>query len=122
MSFIRLFAFLFGVIFIAVGVMGFIPSFTPDGLLLGYFEVDDIHNVIHLLSGIAAILAAFSLYFSRLYFQIFGIIYGLVTILGFVLGGDLYLIHVNMADNILHLGISIVALFLGFFTRPTDLR
>ena len=114
MGFIRAMAFIFGVILVAVGVMGFIPSLVTDGLLFGYFQVDQVHNLIHLMTGALALLASASTPYSQLFFQIFGIFYGIVTIFGFVFAGNLLFIQVNMADNFLHLGIAIVALFFGF--------
>lgn len=114
---LRTMAILFGIAFIFAGVAGFLPALTQNGLLFGVFEVDAMHNIVHLVSGVIAIMAATSYKFSKLYFQIFGIIYGIVTLVGFVNGGDLYIMHVNMADNFLHLIITIVALLLGFFTQ-----
>lgn len=119
MAALRVFALLFGLAFLAGGVMGFLPQFVIDGDLLGYFEINSTHNMVHLVSGVLALLAASTASYSRLYFQVFGIIYGIVTILGFVLGGDLYVMHVNFADNILHLVISIISLYLGFLFRTS---
>lgn len=111
---IRFIAVLFGIGFIFAGVAGFLPSFTPNGLLFGIFEVNSMHNIVHLVSGVIAIMAATSHYFSRLFFQVFGVIYSIVAILGFARGGDLFIMHANMADNFLHLGIGVIALLLGF--------
>jgi hypothetical protein len=109
-------AWLFAIVFGAVGVLGFVPGLTTEGHLLGIFEVDTIHNVIHLLSGAAAAFAASqSKEYSVWYFKIFGAVYALVTIIGFVQGTTvLGLIGVNMADNVLHLAIAAAALGLGF--------
>jgi hypothetical protein len=105
----------FGIIFVLIGILGFVPGITSDGYLLGIFEVDTLHNVIHLLSGIIAFMCAGSDMGAKSFFKIFGVIYGLVTILGFLQGGSvLGLFGVNMADNLLHLLISVVALYLGF--------
>lgn len=114
---VRILAVLFGIGFIFAGVAGFLPAFTPDGLLFGIFMVGMIHNIVHLVSGILAIMAATSIHYSRLYFQVFGIVYGIVTVLGFWKKGDLsfMLMHMNMADNFLHLGITLAALYIGFF-------
>ena|SRR5579863_3311796 len=116
---IRIAAVIFGIAFIFAGIAGFLPQFTTDGMLFGYFEVNAMHNVIHLISGVIAIMAATSFAYSKLYFQIFGVIYGLVAIAGFVLHGDLSFImmQVNMADNILHAVIAIIALYLGFSAK-----
>jgi len=105
----------FGIIFIAVGVLGFVPGITQNGMLLGIFQVDALHNIIHLLSGIVALLSAGSASGAKTYFKVFGVVYALVTIIGFLQGQTvLGLINVNAADNVLHLLIAIVALVLGF--------
>ena len=78
------------------------------------------HNVVHLLSGAAALACGLaSVAASRLYFRIFGIVYGLVAILGFVQGNThlLGLISNNMPDVWLHVAISVAALILGFGVR-----
>jgi hypothetical protein len=112
---IRFIAVLFGIAFIFAGVAGFMPAFTTNGALLGVFEVDSMHNLVHIVSGVIAIMAATSLKATRLYFIIFGIIYTIVAILGFWRNGDLIMMHVNMADNILHIVIGVVSLFLGYY-------
>lgn len=109
-------ALTFGIILTAVGVLGFVPGITSDGTLLGIFEVDVLHNIIHLLSGLLALGAARGMGLSpRRYFQVFGVVYAVVTIAGFLQGETvLGLIGVNMADNVLHLAIAAVALYAGF--------
>lgn len=109
-------AWVFAAVFALVGILGFVPGITSNGHLLGIFEVDLIHNIIHLVSGIAfAFAARSSAATSRLTFKVFGGVYALVTIVGFVQGDTvLGLIGVNMADNVLHLAIAAVALAIGF--------
>ncbi|MDT0235417.1 DUF4383 domain-containing protein, partial [Curtobacterium sp. BRB10] len=63
-------ALLFGVVFLIVGIAGFIPGLTMDmgsmsmaghgsmALLLGLFQVSVLHNIVHLLFGIVGLLAA----------------------------------------------------------------
>ncbi|AHE68152.1 DUF4383 domain-containing protein [Legionella oakridgensis] len=118
MSIERSLAIIFGLVFILVGIAGFVPNLLTDGnLLMGLFMVDPIHNSVHLLSGIIALIAASTTVFSRLYFQIFGTVYGIVALIGFITGGNLIVMHMNIADNFLHLIIAVVALFIGFFMR-----
>ncbi|MCC7436762.1 DUF4383 domain-containing protein [Candidatus Nomurabacteria bacterium] len=106
---------LFGIIFVAVGILGFIPGITSDGYLLGIFEVNALHNIIHLATGIIALMVAGSHSKSKAFFKIFGVVYGLVTVVGFLHGHSVFgLIGVNVADNLLHLVITVVALVLGF--------
>lgn len=107
-----------GWVFVVVGVLGFVPVVTSNGSLLGLFDVDATHNVVHLLSGIVALLMARSEGNARLYMKIFGVVYALVTIVGFVQGDTvLNLFVVNGADNVLHLVIAAVALYAGFGMR-----
>ena len=112
---------LFGVVFLLVGILGFIPGITSNGHLLGIFEVDALHNIIHLLSGILAFAMGGSVSGARNYFRIFGVVYAVVTVVGFLQGDTvLGLIGVNMADHILHLIIAVVALWFGFAGSGKD--
>ena len=106
----------FGVVFLLVGVLGFVPGVTTeDGLLLGIFQVSALHNVIHLLSGAAALLAAKSEDYAQLYFRIFGAVYAVVALVGWVQGTTvLGLIEVNVADNVLHTVLAVAILGVGF--------
>ena len=117
----------FGIVFVAIGLLGFVPALTPNGNLLGIFHVDAVHNIIHLASGVAALLAASSAAYARLYFQIFGVVYAIVAAGGFIpalqFGEEqklLGLIHVNLADNLLHVAIAASALYFGFVHREDD--
>ncbi|EKD75868.1 MAG: hypothetical protein ACD_44C00001G0009 [uncultured bacterium] len=113
MDIVRKLAVIFGVAFIAAGIAGFIPGLVTDGnLLLGIFEIDSMHNGVHLLSGIIALVSATQFSYARLYFQVFGVIYTIVAILGFITEGNM--MHMNMADNLLHLVIGIASLYIGF--------
>ena len=56
-------------------------------MLLGIFHVNLAHNVVHLLSGAAALFAGLAGGNAPLwFFRVFGIIYGLVAVLGFFAG------------------------------------
>ncbi len=114
-------AVVFGIAFIAAGILGFVPGITTsDGYLLGIFHVNAAHNVIHLVSGAAALYAGMqSESLSRLYFQVFGVIYALVALLGLFYGREplLGFIAHNPADVVLHLVIAAAALYLGFGYR-----
>lgn len=117
---LKTFAIVFGIALVLVGILGFVPSVTPNGHLLGLFHVNALHNLIHLLSGFAALWCGFSSrYHSRLYFQIFGVIYALVAVLGFFYGYEpiFGIIANNIADAWLHVAIAAGALFLGFFYK-----
>ncbi|MFA6095379.1 MAG: DUF4383 domain-containing protein [Candidatus Paceibacterota bacterium] len=106
----------FGIVLLVIGVLGFVPGVTTDGSLLGIFDVDALHNVVHVLTGVIAIVVAKkSMDASRMFLKVFGVVYGLVAIVGFAQGDTvLGLFGVNMADNVLHLVIAVLALWLGF--------
>lgn len=118
---LRILAVLFGIGFIFLGVAGFLPEFMPNGLLLGMFQVDFLHNAIHLVSGVIAIMCALTYRHARLFFQVFGIFYLVFALVGFIWGGDLGFLAIpsNTADNILHVIIAIISLYFGFFLRRT---
>lgn len=103
-----------GVVFVLIGIWGF---FTSDNMLLGMFEVDTVHNMVHLLSGVLALaMAAMGESSAKLYGKIFGVVYALVTVLGFVMPDQklLGLMQVNLNDNYLHLVLAVVLLWIGF--------
>jgi hypothetical protein len=113
-SLVKSLTWILGIVLLLVGILGFV-----NNPILGIFEVDTIHNSIHILSGVIALIAVSSgESMARLYLIVFGIVYGLVTILGFMNGGNvLGLIMVNQADNYLHAAISIVCLGVGFGSK-----
>lgn len=125
----RLFALIIGLVFLVAGVLGYIPGITTSGgMLLGIFEVDAIHNIVHLAVGILGIGAWYWERWSRLYCQVLGVFYLIVGILGFVpalMTADgllLGLFHVNAADNVLHLVVGAVAAYAGFVPQAAGRR
>lgn len=114
---LRTAAIIFGIGFLLVGVLGFVPDITTGQMLLGIFHVNALHNIVHLFSGaVALITGLMSTSAARMYFRVFGIVYALVAILGFSVGHGLLLglIANNVADTWLHVVIAVVALVLGF--------
>ena len=117
-------ATLVGVIFLVIGVLGFVPAATTNGMLLGLFHVNVWHNIVHLVTGLVALSAgcgccgvcSISQWTPKLFFQAFGIIYGAVAVLGFYYGNEALfgVIANNFADSVLHAGIAVVSLYLGF--------
>lgn len=118
-------AVLFGIVFILIGILGFVPGITDNQMLLGIFHVNAAHNVVHLLSGAAALFAGMtSAGAARIYFRVFGVVYGLVAILGLMNMGQhtmlLGLISNNDADTFLHIAIAAVSLLLGFLPARAE--
>jgi|SRR3989344_5868447 len=113
-------AWIFGIVVLVVGVLGFVPGITMEGMLLGIFQVDAMHNIVHILTGILAIAAAMGTgTYARLYFKVFGVVYGLVAVLGLVTDGSVLGMTMNMADHLLHVLITAFALYVGFAMKDS---
>jgi hypothetical protein len=122
----RRYAFLLGIVFLVVGVLGFVDPLTPDGRLFGLFMVNAAHNWFHLLSGVFGVLASRAensrVPLGFAWFVL--IVYGLLTLMGFMIpsqqGMLLGAIPVNPADNMLHLllALSALAVIVAIQRRP----
>lgn len=121
---IKTLAVLFGALFVAIGILGFVPAMAPAGLLFGVFAVDPLHNMLHLITGVVALVVGLgSERNSTIFFQVFGILYTLLAVVGFVYGGSVMLgMAHNTADAGLHLAIGLVALFVGFVLPHLPVR
>jgi hypothetical protein len=119
-----------GATFLLVGVLGFIPGITTDydqmtfaghesgAKLLGIFEVSILHNLVHLLFGIAGIAMARTISNARLYLIGGGAIYLVLWLYGLVIDHDsaANFVPVNSADNWLHLFLGLGMIALGLLT------
>jgi hypothetical protein len=119
-------AILFGIVFLAVGILGFVPGVTTDvngmPMLLGIFHVNTAHNFVHIASGVVFLLCGMAgAGASRMFFKIFGLVYALVAVLGFMKGDDYLLGYIsnNTATTWLHVVLALAMLWLGFGTRET---
>ena len=111
---------IYGVVFLIVGFLGFIPWLKKAGLLLGLFYATPFNNILYILTALAAFWAAsVSAHASRNFFRIFGAVYLALALIGFGMGkGYIFgVIAQHTADNVLHLVFAIVALFFGFAPR-----
>ena len=125
-----------GVVFLLVGVLGFIPGITSnydqlkfasagsDALLLGLFQVSILHNIVHLLFGVLGLAMARSVSGARTYLVFGGIIYLVLFLYGLLVGQDsaANFVPLNTADDILHLllGIGMILLGVVLTRRRTD--
>lgn len=108
------FTLILGVVFAATGILGWISGGHDHQLVV--FGINMTHNLVHLLSGIVALLAALAggEKYSKLYCLVFGAVYGVVALAGFLnVSQVVTLLNLNTADNFLHLGISAASLYFG---------
>ncbi|MBO4209167.1 DUF4383 domain-containing protein [Micromonospora echinofusca] len=118
--------------FVLVGLLGFVPgvttgygdlSFAGHGSgakLLGVFQVSVLHNVVHLLFGLAGLVLSRSVVGSRIYLAGGGAVYLALWLYGLVIdhASAANFIPVNGADNWLHLGLGLGMLILGLLLSP----
>ena len=133
---VRLAALAFGIVFLLVGLAGFIPGITTgldslhigghhsEALLLGLFQVSVLHNVVHLLFGVAGIALSRRPAPARLYLRVGGIVYLVLWLYGLVIDKDSManFVPLNTADDWLHfvLAIAMIGLsFLPLHSEPT---
>lgn len=129
-------ATIMGVVFILVGLLGFVLRDTLSDALGMHLSLT--HNLVHLISG------AVSLYFgtagtisgARTFDIIFGVVYGLLGVVGFIAGGQgspsagvpgpagdnfwkVLTGHLELgaADHVVHILIGIVYLIGGLLTK-----
>jgi len=120
----QLYALLFGIVLLAIGILGFIADSSfgtgsdVDGSDFIVFEVNGWHNIVHILSGLLGLALARRRDTARAYALGFGAVYLVVTIWGFITGDQvLWLIPVDAADNVLHLLIATAGLAAGLASR-----
>ncbi len=112
----RIISLVFGVTFIAVGILGFIPN--PLISNQGLFAVNAVHNVVHLILGCSFIFGALKFPGNENRLLIIMGLGGIaVTIVGLLSPGDMMLgiIHANDADHWLHFGLTTIILASGLF-------
>jgi hypothetical protein len=119
-----------GVVFLLVGIAGFIPGITThydtlsfaghhsEAKLLGVFQVSILHNIVHLLFGIAGIAMARRADAARLYLIGGGAVYLLLWIYGLAVSdtSSANFVPINTADDWLHFALGIGMIGLGVAT------
>lgn len=104
-------AWIIGALTLLMGILGFVFG-SP---LFGIFEVSTNMNIVYLTTGALSVAAGFaSKKLTHWHLKVFGLLFGFMTFTGFSSGKVPGLFSVNMADNYLHLGISVALLFVGF--------
>lgn len=123
-------ALLVGIVFLLVGILGFVPGITTNydemkfagkdsgAELLGIFQVSILHNIVHLLFGIAGIAMARTWSGARTFLVGGGVIYLVLWLYGLIVSQDSggNFVPVNSADNWLHFFLGVGMIGLGFVT------
>ena len=127
-------AFVFGIAFLGAGILGFVPGITTNlgdikfagndspSELLGIFQVSILHNIVHLLFGIAGIAMSRTWESARTYLLGSGVIYIVLLVYGLLVDvkSDANFIPFNNADDLLHLVLAIGLLGGWFLSKTAD--
>lgn len=128
----RYFALISGILYVLVGISGFIPGMvaTPGtgpslavdagyGYLMGLFPINILHNIVHLAVGFWGLLSYRSYSGARNYGRGLAIFYGLLAVMGLfpVLNTTFGLIPIFSHDVWLHAVTALIAAYFGFMAR-----
>lgn len=126
---VRLFALISGIVYLLVGILGFIPTFVsppigaPEiavdgiyGYLLGIFPINSLHNIVHLAVGIWGIFAYRRYASARTFSKSLAIFYGVLAVMGLfpILRTTFGLIPIFGNDVWLHALTALIAAYFGF--------
>lgn len=131
---IQLAATVVGAAFLLAGIGGFIPGITTNAgdiaayghespaELLGLFQVSVLHNIVHLVIGLAGLAMAKAS--AKTYLVGGGVLYLGVWLYGLVVdaGSNLNFLPLNDADNWLHLGAGLGMVILGVMLGKTSMH
>ena len=124
---LRELTFLVSLAFLAVGIAGFVPGITTHygdlhfaghdsgAQLLGVFQVSILHNVVHLLYGVAGLVLSRTTPGARGFLVVGGLVYLALALYGALVSGDSRwnFVPVDYSDNLLHLGLGLGMFGLG---------
>ena len=130
---VKTFAFIAGLVYLAAGVMGFIPALVtapPDaapnvgvtafhGYLLGLFPINFMHNLVHLAIGAWGIAASRAVGGARAYAKSLAVIYGALAVMGLIPGLNTVfgMVPIHGHDIWLHAGTALVAAYFGWVVK-----
>lgn len=114
----------FGIVYLLIGILGFIPGITTfaanpvgpvpgEGLLLGIFAVNVVHNIAHLVLGAVLILGGLSAARVTTVNKGMAAVF-LVLVVGSVIAPIVEGVAINPPDTILHFASALLTGYLGF--------
>ncbi len=135
-SLVQIASLVVGAVFLAVGVLGFIPGITTHyatltfaghdsgAPLVGLFNVSVLHNIVHLLFGVAGLALARTATSARLFLLGGGVIYLVLWIYGLLIDQHSManFIPINTPGNWLHFVLGVGMIALGVLLPRLDTR
>ena len=111
-----------GIALIGAGIIGFIPNPIASDDPAALFQVNAVHNVVHLATGALALVIGLALRGAALALATlgFGLLYaavGIILVIDPTLFGLLSSAPANGLDHVLHAAVAIVSIGLGLMAR-----
>ena len=132
----RTFALIFGIVFLIVGVAGFIPGLSEEvhgghpgvsidassANVLGLFPVNILHNLVHLAFGLWGLAASRSWGAAKGYAKGVGIAYAVLAVMGLIPGlNTMFGLTPLFGNDVwLHALLAAVAIYFGWFNRDRE--
>jgi uncharacterized protein DUF4383 len=112
-------AVVFGAIYLLAGIAGFLPFLggsdtQTSSALFNVFQVNLLHNLVHVAIGIAGLAAASNLRNARNYCRVVGLILLLLGVTGIFVAQPFGLINIGGLDVGLHLASGALLAYFGF--------
>ena len=126
---IRYLALAVGIVYAIIGVVGFfvtgLDNFaSPTGKTLLGLEINPLHNIVHVATGIVGIVMSRTLSAARAFGWLLVVVYGVVFLYGlFAIGQpDVNFLSINWGDNWLHLVTVLVGLLIALVPATAGAR
>jgi hypothetical protein len=107
-----------GVVYVLVGVLGFVPGITSNGLLLGIFAVNTLHNIAHLVLGAVLVWGGMSPSYVMVN-KALAVVFAVLVVASFV-APIVEQLPLNPPDTILHLASMILTGYIGFLAKSPE--
>ena len=119
MAWPQLVALVVGAIYTLIGVIGFFVTGFDDfaahtGESLLGFMINPLHNIVHIVIGLAGLLLARTLAGARTYGWLLAVGYAAAFVYGLIAVGKSWdFLNINAADNVLHIATAVVGLVIA---------
>jgi len=116
----QILALVFGAVYLLVGIVGFFvtgfDNFADNSQheMLLFFMINPLHNIVHVVIGLAGLLLARTLAGARTYGWLLAVGYAAAFVYGLIAVGESWdVLNINPADNVLHILTAVVGLVIA---------
>ena len=116
----QILALVFGAVYLLVGIVGFFvtgfDNFADNSQheMLLFFMINPLHNLVHIVIGLAGLLLARTLAGARTYGWLLAVGYAAAFVYGLIAVGESWdFLNINAADNVLHIITAVVGLVIA---------